>query len=56
MQPILREEEMDEMVYSDESDDDPISTSMLEEICDGFKSHPNVNRKEACYKICNRIK
>ena len=40
----------------DESDDDPISTEMLEEICDGSQSHLNVNSREARYKIRCRIK
>ena len=31
-------------------------TEMLEEICDVSKSHPNVNRREACYKIRDTIK
>ena len=29
---------------------------MLEDISDGSQSRPNVNRREACYKICDRIK
>ena len=28
---------------------------MLENIRDRSQSHPNVNRREACYKICDRI-
>ena len=34
MPPPLREEEMDAMDSSDELDDDPVSTEMLEDICD----------------------
>ena len=44
------------MDYGDESDDDPMSTQMLEDIHDGSQSHPNVNRREARYKIHARIK
>ena len=44
------------MDSGDESYDEPMSTEMLEDICDGSKSHPSVNRIEACYKIGYRIK
>ena len=54
--PLLREEKMDVMDSENESDDDPISTEMLEDICDGSQSHPNVNRTEACYKIRDSFK
>ena len=47
---------MDVMDSGYESDDDPISTEMLEDICDGSQTDPNVNRREARYKICDRIK
>ena len=44
------------MDSGDESDDNPMSTDMLEENCDGKQSHPNVNRREAHYKIRYCIK
>ena len=44
------------MDSGDESDYDIISTEMLKEIFDGSQTHPNVNRREACYKICDRIR
>ena len=47
---------MDAINYSDESDHDLISTEMLEDICDGSQNHPKVNRREAHYKIRDRIK
>ena len=47
---------MDAMDSGEESDHDIISTEMLEEIFDGSRSYPNANQREACYKICNRIK
>ena len=31
-------------------------TVMLEDIRDDSQSHPSVNRREACYKICDCIK
>ena len=45
MPPLLIEEEIDAMDSGDKSDDDPMSTEMLENICDGIQSHPNVNRR-----------
>ena len=44
------------MDSGDESDDDPMSTEMLEYIRDRSQSHPNVNKREARYKIRDRIK
>ena len=41
---------MDAMDYGDESDHDPLYAEMLEDIRDGGQSHPNLNRREACYK------
>ena len=49
--PLLSEEEIDVMDSGDESEYDLISTEMLENIHDGSQSHPNVNRREAHYKI-----
>ena len=43
MPPLLIEEYMDAMDYGDESDNDLISTEMLEDIRDGSQSHLNVN-------------
>ena len=39
-----------------ESDDEPMSKDMLEDIRDGSQSHPKVNRREARYKIYDIIK
>ena len=39
-----------------ESDEEHMSTEMLEDIFDGSQSHLNVNRIEECYKIRDRIK
>ena len=47
---------MDKMSSGNDSDDEPMSTKMLENICDGSQSHSSVNRRDACYKIRNRIK
>ena len=40
----------------DESDNDLISTEMLEDIRDGSQFHPNVNQREARYKIRDCIR
>ena len=55
MPPLLSEEEMDAMDSGDESCHDLISIEMLEDICDGSQSHPNVNKRETRYKIRDRI-
>ena len=56
MPPLLSEEEMNVMDSGDESDDDPMSKEMLEDICDGSQSHTNVNKREARSKIRDSIK
>ena len=43
------------MDSGDGSDDEPMSTDMLEDICDGSQYHPNAYRREARYKIRDRI-
>ena len=40
----------------DESDYDPMSTEMSEDICDEIQSRPNVNRRELRYKLRDCIK
>ena len=44
------------MDLGDESDDEPMSIEILEDIRNGSKSHPSVNRIDACYKIHDCIK
>ena len=46
---------MDAINSSDESDYDIISTEMLENIRDVSQTHPNVNIREARYKIRDSI-
>ena len=52
----MSEQDMDAMNYGDESDHDLISTQMLGDIGDRSQTHPNVNRKEARYTICDHIR
>ena len=47
---------MDAINSGDESDHDIISTEMLKDIRDVSQTHPNVNRREASYKIRDRIR
>ena len=44
------------MSSGDESDAEPMSTDILEDIRDGIQSHPSINRGEARYKILDRFK
>ena len=53
---MMSEQDMNAMNSGDESDQDIISTEMLEDISDGSQTHPNVNRGEAGYKIRDRIR
>ena len=45
MPPLISKEEMDAMGSGDESDDEPMSTEMLEDNTDGSKSHPILKRR-----------
>ena len=53
---MMSEQDMDAINSGDESDHDLISMEMLEDICDGSQTHPNVNKREACYKIRERVR
>ena len=48
---MMSKQDMDAMNSGDESDNYLISTEMLEDIRDRSQTHPNVNRREARYKI-----
>ena len=48
-------QDMGDINSGDESDHDLISTEMLEDICAGSQTHPNINRREERYKIRDRI-
>ena len=45
MLPLLSKEEIDAVDSGDESDDEPMSTEMLEDICGRSQSHSNINRR-----------
>ena len=52
----MSKQDMENLDSSDESDHDLISTDMLNDIRDGSQTHMNVNRREARYKICDRVR
>ena len=54
--PLISEEEMDTMSSCDESNSEPMSTDMREDIRDGSQYNTIINRREARYNICDRIK
>ena len=56
MPPLIGEEGVDSVSSVNESDSEPMSTNMLEDICDGTQSHPIINRREVSYKIRDHIK
>ena len=52
----MSEQDTENINSGDESDHDLISTEILEDIRDGSQTHPNFNKREACYKIRDRIR
>ena len=52
----MSKQDMEDINSGDESYHDLISTEMLEDIRDGSQTHPNVNRREARYKIRDCIR
>ena len=56
MPPLFSKEEMDAMDSGDESDGEPMSTDMLEDIRYSSQSHTSLNIWEAHYKIRDHIK
>ena len=56
MAQLPRDENKDAMDSEDESDHDLMYIYMLEDICGGSQSHPNVNQREAHYIIRDRIR
>ena len=52
----MSEQDMENLDSSDESDHDLISTEMLEYIREVSQTHPNVNKREARYKISDGVR
>ena len=55
MPPLISEEEIDAISSDNEFDDEPIYTEMLEDMFYDSQSHLSINRRKACYKICDCI-
>ena len=53
---MMSEQDMENINSGDDSDHDLISTEMLGDMFDGSQTHPNVNRREARYKIRDCIR
>ena len=53
---MMSKQEMENINYGDKSDQDLISTEMLEDIRDRIQTHLNVNRREARHKIRDCIR
>ena len=47
---MMSKQDMDAINSGDESNHDLISTEMLQDICDGSQTHPNINRREKVIK------
>ena len=47
---------MENLDSNEQSDHDIIYTEMLEDICDGSQTHPNVNKRESSYKIRDSVR
>ena len=52
----MNEQDMENLDSNEKSNHNLISTETLEGIRDGSQTHPTVNKTEARYKICDRIK
>ena len=55
MTPLISEEELDMTSSDNKSANETMSTEMLEDVCEGSKSHPIINMREACYKTRDLI-
>ena len=53
---MMNKQDMENLDSNENSDHDLISTEILEDIRDGSQTHPTVNKREARYEICDRIR
>ena len=53
---MMSKQDMENFDSNEKSDHDLISTEMLEDIRDGSQTHQNINKREARYKIRDRIR
>ena len=52
----MNEQDMENIDKTEKFDDDLISTETLHDIRDGNKTHPKIDKREACHKIRDFIK
>ena len=52
---MMSEQDMENLDSNENSDHDLIFTEVLEDICDGSQTHLNTNKREARYKIRDRV-
>ena len=52
---MMNEQDMENLDSNEKFNHDLISMEMLEDICDGSKTHPTVNKREARYEIRERV-
>ena len=53
---MINKQDMENIDCNEQSDHYLISAEMLEDICDGSQTHPNVNKREASYKIRDHVR
>ena len=53
---MMNKQDMENIDSNEKSDDDHISTETLHDIRDGNQTHPNIDKREARYKIRDCIK
>ena len=53
---MMSEQDMENLDGKEKFDDDHISTETLHDIHDGNQTHPNIDKREARLKKCDRIK
>ena len=53
---MMSKQDMENLDSNEKSDHDLISTDMLEDIRDRSQTHTDVNKREACYKIRDRVR
>ena len=53
---MMSEKDMENLDETEKFDDDLISTETLHDICDGNKTHPKIDKREARMEISDRIK
>ena len=52
----MSKQDKENLDSNENSDHDLIYTEMLQDIRDGSQTHPNINKREARYKIRDRIR